>query len=153
MQIRKAKLEDLKTLQDLNAKLFEKEHKEYDETLDSKWPYSKEGKKYFTERIQKGCTLLAILNNKIVGYMAGGLSKPEVFRKISPFAELETMFVLKEARNLGIGSKFIEEFFSWCKKKKIKRVKITATAQNEKAINLYRKYGFKDYVLILEKDI
>jgi len=66
MEIKKAKLEDLKTLQDLNAKLFEKEHEEYDKTLDPDWPYSEEGKKYFEERIKNGCTLLAELDGKIV---------------------------------------------------------------------------------------
>jgi sulfite reductase alpha subunit-like flavoprotein len=75
--IKKATLDDLKTVQKLNLKLFEKEHKEYDSLLNMDRTFSVEGIKYYQDRISKedSCVLIAIVNNKIVGYLCGGMSK------------------------------------------------------------------------------
>jgi len=67
-------------------------------------------------------------------------------------AELDNMFVLKEFRGKGIGTKLISSFLDWCKHSKYDRVCVSASAQNTNAIKFYRKFGFKDYVTTLELD-
>jgi len=46
-------------------------------------------------------------------------------------------------RNLGIGSKLIKEIISISTFNNIKKINLTVLAENETAINLYKKYGFK----------
>ncbi len=153
--IRKATLKDLREIQKLNLLLFKKEHKEYDSSLDCTWTFGKIGTNYYTTRIKKsnGCSLIAIVDKKVVGYLVGGLSDLQPWRKIKGIAELENMFVFKEFRSFGVGSMLTREFFKWCKLKKVQIVRVTVSNQNLKAINFYKKNGFGDYDIVLEKKI
>jgi ribosomal protein S18 acetylase RimI-like enzyme len=147
-----AQMNDLMEIQALNLMLFEKEHKEYDKFLNLNWTFSKEGIKYFKDKITKkdNCLFVAKLDGKIVGYLAGSLTKAEAYRNLPKVAELNDTLVLEGNRSLGIGTKLYNEFMKWCKKQNVKIIRVQASAQNERAIKFYRKNGFKDYTLILE---
>ncbi|UCD03480.1 MAG: GNAT family N-acetyltransferase [Candidatus Woesearchaeota archaeon] len=155
VKIRKATIEDLKVIQNLNLKLFEKEYEEYDKTLDTKWPFSKTGTDYFKKKIteENSFAIVAVVDNNIIGYIVGGITEPDSYRTIKQFAEIENMLVLEEYRSMKIGAKLVEESFKWFRDKGIKRVKLSAFAHNKGAINFYRKNGFEDYYLTLERDI
>ncbi len=153
--IKTADLNDLQKIQELNFKLFEKEYKEYDPLLDLGWTFGEAGTGYFQNRIAKddGCVLVALADNEIVGYLCGGLTKAEVYRKLPLVAELENTFVQEDYRSKGIGKQLYDEFLVWCREKKVGKVKVEASAQNELAIKFYRKNHFKDYALTLEVDL
>jgi len=153
--IRKAKLTDLKAIQELNLKLFKKEAKEYDPTLSLEWTFGRSGTEYFKERIteEDGCVLVAEVKGKIVGYLAGGITETDSYRKVGRLAEIENMFVEEEYRNQGIGGKLIQKFLDWAKRQKVERVKVVAFALNYKALRFYRKHGFKEYEVVLEKEV
>ena len=153
--IREATLNDLEKIQELNLKLFEKEYEEYDKLLDLNWSFGKVGTKYFKDHISKDdCfVVVALIDDEIVGYLCGGLTKAEIYRKLPLTAEVENTFVIEKYRSKGVGTKLYNNFLEWCKKKKVGKIRVQATAQNEKAINLYRRNGFKDYTLILECDL
>ncbi|MGV8169046.1 MAG: GNAT family N-acetyltransferase [Candidatus Nanoarchaeia archaeon] len=97
-----------------------------------------------------GCIIVAILNNNIVGYLCGGINKPEPYRTVKKSAELENMFVLEEYRSKGVGKKLFNEFKKWCKQHKVNIIKVTAFTANGRAIKFYRNSGFRDYTLTLE---
>lgn len=155
VKIKKAKIENLKDIQKLNLLLFKKEYKTYDKLLDLKWTFGKEGTKYFKDTLtkKKSCVFIAIVENKIVGYLAGEESKGESYRNLPKMAELNNMFILKEYRRNGVGSKLYGAFIDWCKKRKVKIIRVEATAQNPQAIDFYRKKGFEDYNLTLEANL
>ncbi len=154
--IKSAKIEDLKRAQELNQMLFEKEYTEFDNTLDCTWTFSNAGKKYFSNRITKndGCLLVALIDNEIVGYLAGGIIETKKgYRKLPISAELENMFVLEKYRSKGVGSKLYQSFVEWSKSKSVGKLRVVASSRNLAGINFYRKNGFNDYDLTLEKDI
>ncbi|MDA3836955.1 MAG: GNAT family N-acetyltransferase [Nanoarchaeota archaeon] len=155
VDIRKATINDLVRVQELNLKLFEKEYEEWDSLLDLNWTFSEVGTKYFADRISvdEGFVFVALVNNEIVGYLCGGLTKAEEYRKLPVVAELENTFVLEKFRSSGIGGKMYAKFIEWCKAKNVGKVRVEATAQNELAINFYRNNGFRDYTLVLESDL
>lgn len=155
INIRLATIHNLKAIQKLNLMLFKKENKEFDNTLNCKWTFSKDGEDYFKKRLTKNdsCVLAAYVNDKIVGYLAGGLNKKSSTRVLSKFARLESMFVLDEFRGQGIGTKLFQAFADWCRSKGVGRLRVVAYPQNKKGINFYKKNGFVDYDLILEKDL
>lgn len=78
---------------------------------------------------------LYIDNDEIVGFIH--------FDIIYERAELIQINVLKEHQNKHIGSKMMDYMINTCKEK-TKNITLEVNKNNEKAINLYRKYGFKE---------
>lgn len=155
-KIKSATIEDLKRVQELNLMLFEKEYAEFDNTLNCKWTFGEDGTEYFKSRIieDDGCVFVAVVDDEIVGYLAGGLmDNKKTYRVLPNSAELENTFVLDNRRGMGIGQKLFEAFKDWCKSKDVKRLRVVASAQNVGGINFYKKNGFSDYNLILESNL
>lgn len=150
--IRKATVKDLKDILRLNFDLFKKEYKEFDKSLNMKWTYSDEGKRYFKSRIAKKDGFLEVieLDGKIIGYLVGGMSDKWDYRIKAEYAEAENMIIDKKYRNKGLGAKIMKDFINWCKKNKVNYISLTASVGNKPAIEFYRCLGFKDYNLILE---
>lgn len=150
--IRKAELIDLKKIQTLNKVLFDLEYENYDSTLDTTWPISNEGTEYFKNAIENDITLVAAVENKIVGYLIGSLNTQNTYNIYSQ-AELENMCVLEQYRKLGIGTKLFNRFKEICKENNINGLKVVASYKNKNAINFYLKNGFDKSDLILTMKI
>jgi ribosomal protein S18 acetylase RimI-like enzyme len=153
VQIKKASIDNLKAIINLNQKLFDNEYKNFDKTLDCSWPAK--NKKYFKESIKGKDTLalVVIMGEEVVGYAIGRIRKARDSRKIFKIAELENIFVLPECRSKGIGCSLCEKFFKWADEKGIKRAKVRVSAKNKRAIEYYKKCGFSDHDLVLEIDL
>lgn len=81
------------------------------------------------------------LDGKTVGYAELSYSfAPEVGGR-SIF--IEEIFVKEEYRNQGIGHEFLE-FAVGLVKGDTRRIRLEATRSNEKAISLYRSFGFEE---------
>lgn len=155
MEIRKAKIEDLKEIQRLSLLQFENELKNFDTTLNREWSFSKDGEEYYKKSIieEDRCVFVAIVDGKIIGYLEGGISQCGPNRMFSELVELEYMLVMEEYRSIGVGKKLYQAFADWCKEKGVKRLCVQASAKNAAAIAFYHKNGFVNYDLILETEI
>lgn len=152
IQIRKAEISDLIEIQNLNKMLFELEFANYDSTLDINWPISDEGTKYFYDAINNSITLVAMYENKIVGYLIGSLNTQNTYNKYSQ-AELDNMCISYQYRKLGIGSKLFNKFKEICIENNIKELKVVASYKNKNAINFYKKNGFKEADVTLKQSL
>ena len=76
------------------------------------------------------------LDNIIVGF-AG-------IKIILDTAELMNIVTKKSFRANGIGKLMLEYLINMCKKEKIKTLNLEVNSQNTIAINLYKKYNFKE---------
>jgi ribosomal protein S18 acetylase RimI-like enzyme len=152
IEIRKATTKDFKVIQELNHELFLHEYDRFDKTLDCEWPFKDVGIKYFKERMSKtkGCLLLAFVDGKVVGCLIGSVIKTVSYRNVRSMAELESIYILEDYQKLGIGTRFVSEFISWCRKRRVERITVRSSAKNEQALAFYRKNGFKDHDAILE---
>lgn len=155
MNIRKATIEDLKSVQELNSMLFKKEVQDYGEDFDEAWAFSENGTKCISDWIQsENCiTFVAEEGNKIIGYAAGEIRELPAWRKKSKAAELVEIFVLADYRGHGIGSQLVEKFLVWSKEKGVERIKIEASAGNLDAIRFYKRKGFKEKEIYLENEL
>ena len=155
MEIRKAVIGDLKRIQELNLMLFDEELEKYDETINCDWPLSDKGAKFYRDRVEgdDGCGFVLIKDGEIVGYLVGSLSGDEFYRNVDSFAELDDMFILAEHRSGGYGGMLYDKFIEWCKEKGVKRLKVLVTVRNKGAIRFYKKKGFEDYNVTLERVI
>lgn len=154
INIRPATIEDFEKIQELNSLLFKNDQK-FDSTLDLSWPNSKEGIEYFKNSItsENSCVFVSIVDGKIIGYLIGSISDVKSYRKKIKLGELDNMFVMETHRNLGIGSKLVENFIEWCKTNKVERIRTIASSGNKDAIKFYEQHGLKKYSIILEADL
>ena len=152
INIRRANINDLNAVQELNNSLFELEFNNFDNTLKLGWPFEKDGKEYFEDMIKNEIVFVAEVEEKIVGYLAGSICEPISYITES-FAELDNMCIDDEYRRFGIGTLLINEFKKYCKEKNIQNIKVTASAKNSRAIQFYMKNGFEDYNLTLKYKI
>ena len=150
--IKKATLEDLKTIQNLNNQLFKLEKENYDSTLVSNWPLTNEGKLYFEDLIKNHYVIVAILNDEIVGYLAGTINEKGSYEEIQ-YGEINNMLIKDECRGYGIGKKLINNFKDYCMENNIYNVKVEASAKNKNAINFYKKNGFEEFNITLTMSI
>ena len=150
--IRKANLEDLTSIQELNNKLFDLEYNNFDDTLKVGWPFEKEGKEYFENMIENEIVFVAQIEDNVVGYLAGSICEQINYVKES-FAELDNMCLDEEYRRFGIGTLLMDEFKKYCKEKNMQNIKVTASATNNRAIQFYMKNGFEDYNVTLRYKI
>ncbi len=147
IKIKKANMEDFQKVQELNHKLFELEYEFYDSSLNVGWTYEKEGNNYFKNMIENEIVFLAIIDDEIVGYLAGSICEMSYTK--DKLAELDNMFVIEEYRKYGIGTKLIDEFKKYCLDKGLDSIKVTASSKNKNAIAFYIKNGFEEWDITL----
>ncbi len=153
VKIRTATVKDLEDIQKLNHWMCIRENEEFDQTINKDYPVQEAGKTYFRDRITKDCALVAIKDGKIIGYLIGAINKAEDYRTFSEIGEAENMVVLEGHRGAGVGKKLMEEFGKWVRSKNVKVIRVVATAQNMGAIKFYKREGFEEKSLTLEKAI
>ena len=152
LTIRIAHINDLEYIQELNNELFKLEKENYDPTLVSNWPLTEEGKKYFEDLINNHYVVVAILNNEIVGYLAGTINEKGSYEDVQ-YGEINNMFINDNYRGYGIGKKLINSFKDYCKERNINNLIVTASSKNINAINFYKNNGFNDFNLTLTMNI
>jgi len=150
--IRKATINDLNSIQELNNSLFDLELNNFDDTLKQGWPFEEDGKEYFEDMINNEIVFVAQIEEKIVGYLAGSICE-QISYITETFAELDNMCINDKYRRFGIGTLLMNEFKKYCKEKNIQNIKVTASAKNSRAIQFYIKNGFEDYNITLKYKI
>ena len=146
--IKKATIDDLNKIQNLNNELFKLEKENYDSTLVLNWPLTEEGKNYFKNLIINDYVVVALIDNEIVGYLAGTINDKGSYEEIQ-YGEINNMLVNSNYRGYGIGKKLIDAFKSHCKENNIFHLKVTASFKNINAIEFYKKNGFEEFDLTL----
>jgi len=122
-KIRKAKKEDKQKIERWNRELFS---------------ISFPGEKY-KKKLLRGRLFVLELNKNIAGFLllksGGNISK---------------IFVEKKHRGRGFGKMLMDFAMNYFKK--LKKVRLTVTASNKPALNLYKKSGFKIKRYVMEKN-
>ncbi len=144
IQIREAKLEDLKTLKEFEQGVVEYE-REFSPTL-------KKGTITYYDiagliKNKDADVVVAVLEDKIVGsgYLLTKDSKP--YKNPPKYAYLGFMYVLPEFRGKGINGKIIEDLMNKAKGRNLIEIQLDVYAENESAIKAYLKRGFKPDIL------
>lgn len=152
MLIRIGRLDDVRTLQNLNDEVFVDNHK-YDPDLKTDWAQSETGKKYFSDTLSnpdKIC-LIAEKDKKPIGYL---VAAPKDFGyRLSKYIEIENMGVSPNSRSKGIGTQLVNKCLEIAKKRGYQKVYVNSYFENTKAIAFYEKCGLRKIDISLEKDI
>ena len=88
--------------------------------------------------------LVAYADGKLVGQISACVVRNRL--RYLHRAEMAIM-ILKEYNGMGIGGKLIQEIIHWCQNHnpKIEQVELNVVTTNEKAIKLYKSFGFVEY--------
>jgi GNAT superfamily N-acetyltransferase len=146
MEIRRASLQDLRALQDLNFNLFLSDNVHFGD-LNVNWPYEKDGEAYFRSLADGtyGVCFVAEAEGEVVGYLAGVKQRQHSAYK-GVRAELENMCVSDSHRSQGVGAKLVEALKTWCRDEgDVDYLDVTAFSPNTRAIEFYQKQGFVHY--------
>ena len=106
MIIRKASLEDVKTLNWLLTLLI-RDEKKYDNNINENFTVTNMYENYIYD--ENKIILVAIEEGKIAGYIYGYIIEPDAILN-NKIAKLDALYILEEYRNKGIASNLINEF-------------------------------------------
>jgi len=156
MEIRKAREEDIEELFKLKLKLKNQDTavdqylKPVDEVNDVYKKYLiRDLKKQDTDRI----TLVAVRDKKIIGCIRGALTKTLHVLNVNLRGTIDNLYIDEENRKSGIAKRLIEELIKWFKEKKVDVMTLHVYPSNSKAISLYKKFGFKEYTINLNRKL
>ena len=160
--IRKAKLEDVEDLVSLENDLFNNQI-EYIKKSNPDNLYNFKLKKdsniflkdflKSTVHSKNALLLVADFENKIVGYLLIIIKKNIPIFKLEKLAEITDLYIKDEFRGRNISSKLIDEGFKWCKSKNISTIMLDALPNNDQAINVYKKWGFDEFLVEMRKKL
>ncbi|HAM63725.1 MAG: hypothetical protein A2Y20_06710 [Firmicutes bacterium GWF2_51_9] len=116
---------------------------------------AKSSREFFESRDDASLILIAESETIPVGYAVGKIliQDPRADNGTGRYGLIDDLFVMEEARGLGLGKKFMEELHTWFTQNDIHRIKLHAYAWNKAAIAIYERNGFTPYVISLEKFI
>jgi ribosomal protein S18 acetylase RimI-like enzyme len=150
--IRRATKDEVSDLQNLNDEIF-MDNAQYDSDLDLTWAQGAKGKEYFTQLVNNPEALCLFAENegKKIGYLA---ASPKIIDyRNSRYFEIENMGVTPEYRSKGIGKMLMQECFAWAKSKGFQKAFVTSYSKNIGAVDFYKKNGFEEIDISLEKDL
>ena len=112
-------------------------------------------RKFLQEHInnKKSLVLIAHDNKKPIAYCLSFIKEDVPIFKVREYGYISDLYVEEEYRRQGLGKKFINLSKKFFKNKKIKFIQLAVRSHNQKAINLYRKAGFKDHHITMRMRI
>lgn len=151
--IKEAESSHLETILNLNKELFNAESI-YIDSFNENWSKSEFARRYFQNRIADPLSIvfIAAIESEVVGYISGYVYSNST--RIPPTsAEIENIIVLDKYRGRGIGKILSDKFEQKAKTLGASRLKVVALTKNIPAINFYKKFGFDDHEVLLEKQL
>lgn len=153
MTIRPATKKDIEPIRVLNTKIFEEINTRCNPDIVPQFAQTQAGEKYFIDAFNRadGCFFVAENHEGLIGYVSGG-AKPFTYRK-SRYFEIDNLGVTPEYQNQGIGKQLLNTIASWAKDHGYQKIYIESYFKNTKAIAFYKKHGYQEIEISLEKEI
>ncbi len=149
-QIRKAKLQDLPILLQLEHGLIEVERPMDPTIKDGDISYY-DLKGFISANDVEVC--LIEHNKKIVASGYARIKEDRPYLKHKKQGYLGFMFVLEEHRGKGLNKMIIDRLLKWCKTKGIHEIRLDVYEDNVAAIKAYEKVGFKKHMINMRMNI
>lgn len=152
IQIKPAVKNDWKVIQKFNDQVFIN-NQEHDDDLDTNWPFSQKGVGYYKNLAngKYGKCFIAYLDNKPAGYVA--LATKDFGYRKSKYVEIENIGVDPDYRSQGIGKKLIKEAEKWAREQNATKLFVSAYWGNKRAIGFYKKIGFYESGIEMDKKL
>lgn len=143
-QIRAAKVEDLPILKSFEQAVIAYE-RPYAPNLKED-PISYYDIKHLIER-EDADIIVATKNDKIIGSGYSLIKDSKPYKKYKQYAYLGFMFVLPEYRGQGVNGLIMKSLIEKANARHVTEIELDVYAENQNAINAYKKVGFKSSIL------
>jgi ribosomal protein S18 acetylase RimI-like enzyme len=144
INIRKAKLEDLKILLEFEQGIISTE-RPFDLTLkEEKINYYDIEKMITTPHIE---VLVAEISSEIVGSGYARIETAKPYLNHNAYAYLGFMYTHPKHRRKGINANIIKALKEWCQSQNITEMRLDVYNDNLSAIRAYEKVGFKKHLV------
>jgi len=94
--------------------------------------------------------ILAESSKKPIGYLLARVDKDPANPKIS-FGKLTQIFVIPRYRGKGVSDLLWQDVLKWFKSRRVDFLQLYVTVNNKHAIEVYKKWGFKPYMIRMVK--
>jgi ribosomal protein S18 acetylase RimI-like enzyme len=141
VEIRRADLEDVAQVRELQLRALESDPDAFAETLERARTRPEADYADWIGSPENGMFVAADADGSLVG-MAVGAPAP-VDDRPRP-AALYAMWVAPEARGQGVGGALVDAVEGWARRMGYERIGLGVTSTNEPAIRLYTRMGFVD---------
>ena len=145
--VRNAKLKDVKAIAKLNYELmihvgkYDKIFKMCKNPLPMMEGWRRKG--VYSPR-QK--LMVAEDNGKIIGYINATIKQRPKIYEVAEVGFISDIYVAPEYRRQGVSKLLLDPILKWLKSKKLKYVNLFAVTENEVALKVWKKYGFKEFM-------
>ncbi len=95
--------------------------------------------------------LVALCAGEIVGFSIAEISRKKYQETKVVEGTIARLYVIRKFRGKGVSSLLLERINRWFKTKKVKYIDICVLAKNTKAMDVYKKWGFKPFVVVMQK--
>jgi len=145
---------------------FEKENRRYDKKILGRkfWPFyiskiNEEEKINWLNDIKKAFkdknTKIFVVeeNEKLIGYTWINTYLIDYLKPKKKVGYINEFFITKKFRGKNISTKLMNKIIEWFKQQKIEFVSLCVFAKNEKAVDIYKKFGFEPFSIYMRKKI
>jgi len=145
---------------------FEKENRRYDKKILGRkfWPFyiskiNEEEKINWLNDIKKAFkdknTKIFVVeeNEKLIGYTWVNTYLIDYLKPKKKVGYINEFFITKKFRGKNISTKLMNKIIEWFKQQKIEFVSLCVFAKNEKAVDIYKKFGFEPFSIYMRKKI
>ncbi|MFX0067663.1 MAG: GNAT family N-acetyltransferase [Promethearchaeota archaeon] len=152
--IRPFKIEDFKQVAKL-WKTFMSDPSASDLHILSNDSNVKNWRRFVTETYaeDKNQVLVVEIEKTIVGYIIFFVHTRTGLRTRYSWATIYDIYVHSDFRSRGIATKLIERCLQYLKSKNVTHIRLTVWVNNKMARKLYQRFGFEDYMIIMQKTL
>lgn len=152
MSIRKATIADFEGLISLNETIFV-DNPQFDDDLIDGFMQTTKGQIYLKNALEDSSSIFIVAeeNEKFIGY-ANGMPMEIPYRK-SKYFEIENLGVTPDQKGSGLANKLLGAITQEAKEAGYEKIYLECYAKNARALSFYRKHGFEDIDVCLEKTI
>jgi ribosomal protein S18 acetylase RimI-like enzyme len=154
IKVRKADIKEIDDIQELYKDLKSMEESKFGQACSIYWSFKQQDQKYFGNRITEdsGIVLVAEDEEGLKGFICGFVADQADIDGHN-YAKIENIYVDPAMRGEGVGGMLLDGFTKAAGEKDSDVIKVSPIIQNELAANFYRHKGFRDYAVVLQKDI
>ncbi len=112
-------------------------------------------KKFISRDIKKSNTYYYVVekNEKSIGFFSFKIHKSTSIFILDKIAFLDTMYLQKKYRGLGLGKMIFNYIVDILKKKRIKKIELLVDTKNKLGVSVWTSFGFKEVSKRMERNI
>lgn len=129
---------ELHDIQHLFRRMFEIYHIDQD----VEYPYTESGIGYLKGCIQDGIALAAKDEDRVIGFLTGGIEDAMPFKTYRQHGHIHNLFILQEYRGQGIGNRLVRRFIQRCAENDVYRI-VTDSDDIAALRQFYTSLGFR----------